>query len=344
MKRILLFCTIVIVFNCLNSSSLFGQASPLFADQTPLKIKLKVSLKDVRKETNDTTYMDGILHYETAGNVWDSIQVSLRTRGDFRLKNCFFPPLRVKIKKKDAKGTLFEGNKSLKLVVPCKKSKDNNGLIVREYMCYKVYELLTPYTFSTRLVDLDFTDQGGKKDSEYQLTGFFIEDDDVVADRFDAKVMENLNLHPKALHDTTAVRHDLFQYFIANIDWSTTFLHNAKIIQTKDPFRNIPLTYDFDQSGFVNASYATLNPEFDMVSVTDRVYRGFCRANNGVVEYVRNQFIGLEGDIDNILNQYKTDMTDKEFAQLQRFVGDFFKIMKNDNLFKSEVLDKCRTN
>lgn len=285
--------------------------------------------------------MDGMLYYEKAPEAWDSIKVKLRTRGDFRLKKCFFAPLRVKIKKKNAKGTLFEGNKALKLVLPCLRSKDNNSLIVKEYMCYKIYEKVTPYSFSTRLLNIDLKDQSGKTEKEYQLTGFFIEDDDLVAKRFHGKVIEDVNLHPRALQDTTAVQLALFQYLIANIDWSTTFYHNTKLIQTREPFRNIPLTYDFDISGFVNPPYATLNPQFNMTSARDRVYRGFCRSDN-VVSYVRNQYIQLEGTVVEILNEYEDSMSKGDFASLEKFVMDFFEVMKDDKLFDQNIIQKCR--
>lgn len=318
--------------------------TPLFASQEPLKIKLHISFKELKKKTNDSTYMDGVLSYEKSDGVWDSIKVDLRTRGDFRLRECFFSPIRVKVNKKDAKGTLFEGNKALKLVLPCKKSKDNNSLVLREYICYKIYETLTPYTFNTRLLSIDLWEGSGKNDKEYLITGFFIEDDDLVAERHGAEVKEKLNLHPLAMHDTTTVRHDLFQFFIANIDWSTTFMHNAKIIQTRDPFRNIPLTYDFDQSGFVDAPYATLNPEFNMTDVQQRIYRGFCRKDNAVVYYVRNQFIELEPRITEILASYQNQFEEKDFASTKRFVDDFFEIMKDDKKFEVEVINKCRSN
>ena len=331
MKKILLFVGLSLVMGSLDAQEI--KNTPLFSSQEPLNIKLKISFKELKKKTNDSTYMDGVLYYEKSKSVWDSITVDLRTRGDFRLKECFFSPIRVKIKKKDAKGTIFEGNKALKLVLPCKKTKDNNTLVLREFICYKIYETLTPYTFNTRLLSIDLWEGSGKNDKEYLISGFFIEDDDLVADRHGAVVKEKLNLHPLAMHDTTTVRHDLFQYFIANIDWSTTFMHNAKIIQTRDPFRNIPLTYDFDQSGFVDAPYAVLNPEFNMTDVKDRVYRGFCREDNAVVYYVRNQFIELEPRIRAILASYQTDFEEKDFASTEKFVAEFFEIMKDDKKF-----------
>ncbi len=337
---------LILTLLSLFGQSLFAQKSeftPLFSQDTPINIKLSISLKDVKKETNDSTYMEGSLHYEKETGVWDSIKVDIRTRGDFRLKQCFFSPLRIKIKKEDAKETLFEGNKALKLVLPCNKSGDNNALIVKEFLCYKIYEAVTPYTFSTRLLNIDFWDLSGKNAKNYQLTGFFIEDDDLVAKRFDAVVKDKSNLHPLAMHDTTVIRHDFFQYLIANIDWSTTFLHNAKIIQTHDPVRNIPLTYDFDQSGFVDAPYGVIHPELGMTNIKDRIYRGFCRSDNNAIFYVRNQYIQLEEPIFAIMNKYKDLLDAKDYASLEKFVLDFYKTFKSDKLFESEILNKCRT-
>ena len=50
-------------------------------------------------------------------------------------------------------------------------------------------------------------------------------------------------------------------------------MHNEKIILTEDPLRYIPLTYDFDMSGFVNAPYAVINPDFEM----DNLFQSFTK-------------------------------------------------------------------
>lgn len=345
MKNTFILCIIYLLTSL--EISVFAQKpgpSPLFSDDTPLDIRLNISLKDIRKETNDTTYMDGLqLHYTDEAGHWDSIPVKIRTRGHFRLNECFFPPLRIKIKKDDAEGTLFEGNKALKLVLPCHKAGDNNQLVIKEFMCYKIYEKITPYTFSTRLVNIDFWDTRGKNPKNYQLAGFLIEDDDLVAERYGGSIKESLNLHPLALHDTSTIRHDFFQYLIANIDWSTTYMHNTKIILATDPIRYIPLTYDFDMSGFVDAPYATVNPEFDMQNVRDRVYRGFCRSNNNIVYYVRDQYIEQEKSVLETIQKYQPMLDEREYESLLGFVNAFFEIMKSDKLFELEIINKCRT-
>ena len=317
------------------------ELTPLFKEEKPLNIKLTVSLKKIRKETNDTTFIASTLYFKDGEKVnWDSIPIRIRARGQFRRENCYFVPMRVKIKKGDAKGTVFEGNKSLKLVLPCNTAKTANSLIVKEYICYQLYEPLTPYTFNTRFLNITL-EELDKKKTTHQLMGFFIEDDDIVADRFHGKEIDSTNLHPLALHDTTSVRHDLFEYWISNTDWSSTFYHNVKIIQNARG-SSVPIPYDFDMAGFVNAPYAKGTPALGTTDSQTRVYRGFCR-NEALVQHVRKEYIALEPKMNEIIAQYQSQLDEKDFASTKRFSDEFFTILKSDQKFKQNILDKCRT-
>ena len=91
----------------------------LFADTSLLPVRLKYSRKQIKKETNDSTYMNSQLSYLTTVNNWETISIKLRARGNFRKKTCFFTPLKMKIKKDNSEGTVFEGEKRLKVVLPC---------------------------------------------------------------------------------------------------------------------------------------------------------------------------------------------------------------------------------
>jgi hypothetical protein len=45
----------------------------------------------------------------------------------------------IKITRKNARGTLFEGNKKLNLVLPCDNNERGNTLILKEFLCYKLF-------------------------------------------------------------------------------------------------------------------------------------------------------------------------------------------------------------
>ncbi|HNB72337.1 MAG TPA: hypothetical protein PLS70_14555, partial [Acidobacteriota bacterium] len=77
---------------------------PLFRDQQPLDLKLRVSIKDIKKKTNDSTYLPSYLYSKSATGTWDSVKIGVRARGIFRRKNCYFAPIRIKVAKTDHKG------------------------------------------------------------------------------------------------------------------------------------------------------------------------------------------------------------------------------------------------
>ncbi len=328
--------TIALHLNAQKSDNI----TALFREEKPLDAKLKVSIKDIKKKTNDSTYLPAVFYTKNETGAWDSIKIEIRSRGMFRLKSCYFPPLRIKSDKKDSKGTVLEGNKSLKLVMPCMNNDDKNAFVLKEYICYKMGEEVMQYYFNTRLVNLEFTEIDGKKTKTSQLVGFLIEDDDLVAKRHHAKVVENLKLHPKALNDTAALRHDFFQLMVANTDWSTTFYHNAKVIY-QAPAKYIPLAYDFDISGFVNPPYAIVNEDLGIASVRERLYRGFCR-KEPTVQFVRQEFLTAEPKIFATVARYEKDFTPKEYNNMKSFVEDFFAMLKNDSKFKKMIVEGCR--
>ena len=327
-------------------SSLSGLAqkdnlTPLFQTQEPLALRLNFSIKEVKKIKNDTIYTASMLHYKNENGQWDSLKIGLRARGNFRRANCSFPPLRLKIKKSDSEKTPFSGNKSLKLVVPCQSGKTYSDLIVKEFICYKLYEVISSYHFSTRLTELSLVDGKGKQAKNYSLTAFLIEDDDLVAKRHKAKMMDELKIHPLRLQDTVSTKHDFFEYMISNSDWSSVEQHNMKVMQLKSE-AYIPLPYDFDMSGVVSAPYSTVSELLETTSVKERVYRGFCRSPE-LFEYTRKEYLQLEPSIKNVVNGFEGQLNAKEITGLNKYLDEFFTILKNEKSFKDNIVQKCRT-
>jgi hypothetical protein len=308
-------------------------------DQIPMKIKLNYSNKNMKKKTTDSTYIETDLNF-LQEDKWNTIPVSLRARGNFRRAKCYFPPIKMKIKKSQTKNTVFNGNKSLKLVLPCKIENENNDNILQEYIAYKIYEIISPYYFKTRRVDVDFTEPKGKKSKSYQLKGFLIEDDSRLAKRFDGRVVEQF-IHPMAMGGLTSVRHAFFQYLIGNTDFSVSFQHNGKLLYTNKEF--LPLPYDFDMTGWVDPSYGFGNPTLGLSSLSERVYRGFKR-DNELMNTVRKQFIDSKVEIVKLVSSYKEEFDNaSEFDKMFGFMQEFFETIEDDGKFQKSILDKART-
>jgi hypothetical protein len=293
----------------------------------------------MKKKTTDSTYIETDLNFFQEDK-WNTIPVSLRARGNFRRAKCYFPPIKMKIKKSQTKNTVFNGNKSLKLVLPCKIENENNDNILQEYIAYKIYEIISPYHFKTRRVDVDFTEPKGKKSKSYQLKGFLIEDDSRLAKRFDGRVVEQF-IHPMAMGGLTSVRHAFFQYLIGNTDFSVSFQHNGKLLYTNKEF--LPLPYDFDMTGWVDPSYGFGNPTLGLSSLSERVYRGFKR-DNELMNTVRTQFIDSKAEIVKLVSSYKEEFDNaSEFDKMFGFMQEFFETIEDDGKFQKSILDKART-
>ncbi len=320
------------------------QVSKLFRDQSILPIKLKYSNKDLKKLTNDSTYVKSNMSYRAEDGSWKLIEVELRVRGNNRLKNCYFPPIKIKLKKENRKGTVFEGNKKLKLVVPCLNNKDKNDYIVKEYMAYKLYEIISPYYFNTRMVNISFTEDKGKKTKTYDLVGFFIEDTKKVAKRHDGKELKRI-IHPLNQDPVTAVQNSFFQFMIGNTDFSIAYQHNEKLLFVNKKI--VPLPYDFDMCGLVDASYSVVSVINDQSlpinSVRDRLYRGFKR-DPKIIQQVRNEFINNKIELLEIVDSLEPLFDDpKKFYQAKNYILSFFDVMTDNAQFNDEITSKLRT-
>lgn len=98
----------------LDKTNTDKQASKLFRSEQILPIKWIYSNREIKKKTNDSTYIKEMLAYKSEDGKWVDLETEIRARGNFRRSNCYFTPLKLKLKKSNTKGTLFKGNKRLK--------------------------------------------------------------------------------------------------------------------------------------------------------------------------------------------------------------------------------------
>ena len=270
----------------------------------------------------------------------DTITARVRVRGNFRKKICYFKPMRLEIRKKQAQNTIFENNRKLKLVVPCQNEKNKDELVYKEFMAYKFFEELSDIHLKTQAVSLKIIELKNGKEIEHTMFAFLVEDDDKVADRHAIKKYPSRRMSPLAVKDSSAINFTLFSYMIGNTDWSLAYQHNTEMFF--DGKRMIAVPYDFDHSGLVNAFYAKPNPMLKISSVTERVYRGLCKRNPQTFNNMRNFYISKEESILNILNGFKENIEVKEFERLSKYINSFYGILKSDTEFKNKILSKCR--
>jgi hypothetical protein len=339
------FAVSLISYQCIYSQNTTSDSTSLFENQEPLEMRMQYSIKNVKKHTNDSTYMSSVLYFKNELSVWDSLQIKLRARGNNRRENCYYVPIRLKLSHLDTKGTLFEGHKKLKVVLPCLIEADNDDYVIKEFMVYKLYEIVSPVYFKTRLASIDFTEEKGQRTKKNELKGILIEDIDNVATRLHGNELKR-RIPPLEQDDLASIQNAFFQFLIGNTDFSTRFLHNGKLIVIGT--RIIPIPYDFDMSGLVNASYAVVSNiqtvTVDITEVTERVYKGYKR-DVLLFNQVRKEFIDHKPKMFEVINNLEIYFKDRnQFLRAKAYVTEFFEILLNDKLFKRYILDQARDN
>ena len=314
----------------------------LFDSEDILELTLTSDLTVVRKDIGEKrTYHPANISYQNEEGDLVSIDLKVKTRGNSRRsKNmCNFPPLRLNFKKDNTSATIFEGQDKLKLVVHCQENDEEyKEYMIREYLVYKAYELLSDMSFRVRLFKIKYVDTGGKK-KQTERYGFIIEDQRFLAERLGGTMLKDKKIHAESMDKTNVDIVSVFQYMIGNLDWSVKENHNMKLCYIEG---NLPycIPYDFDLTGIVHTEYA-LPPEMLPVnSVRNRLFRGYCRTAEEfettfkVFLEIKEELYKLYQDSDLLSNQY--------IKSTLKYLDDFYEVINDPKLVKREFLKKCR--
>ena len=321
------------------------EPAPLFATDEAIELTLTADfsqLDDDRRESPERPATVTVTH---AGGEEVTIEAKLRTRGRFRLDktNCTFPPLRLNLKKKQTKGTEFEGQDKLKIVAPCRPNRGSyEQLVLNEYLAYRSYSMITPTSFDVRLARITYVDESGDDDPFTRLA-FFIEDDDALSARvgmgsevFDIPEGKNL---PHGIFEPVATQTmAIFQYMIGNTDWSDVAGHNVEVLGISGIA--LPVPYDFDFSGIVDAPYSTPDPSLGLKRVRDRMYRGWCSGNLDP-EPILERFRAAEADIMALYRDFPY-LEDGERNRSVRYLKAFFEDIATPERAGRQFLRHCR--
>jgi hypothetical protein len=325
-----------------------GEPLPLFQDDEVVKAVLTAPIAQAFSQKNNGTriYLPGQWSYvDEAGNN-QKLDVSIRTRGHFRREHCDRAPLQLNFKKKQVAGTLFDGQNKLKLVAPCFRGSEYQRLIILEYLAYKSLEILTDYSFKTRLIRLGYVDSEEKLKPWTSLT-FVIEDDSDMASRLELERARVTSVEFAELDREKAALAELFQLLIGNTDYSVLkgeeenkCCHNSEILVDNESGLKIPVPYDFDMSGMVDAPYAGPAQHVPIESVTDRYYLGLCHPP-GIVEAEIVKLQGKQDEIVELFEQFPALSTLNRNHAL-KYINEFYRILESEKQSRSKIYDQCR--
>lgn len=317
-----LFCLILLFVSAfpVNAQDSFGD---LFESEEILELTLEGNLRPLmRDRSSDPDYREMKLLYKNEDSEIVSQDLRVKTRGKFRRLNCANPPLWFNFKKHDLpENSPFLGYSKMKVVIPC----DGEKYVLREFLTYKMYNLLTDYSFRVRLIRLGYHDTRRDRVTE-PVYAFLIEDEDDVAERNMAGLYKRNNLRPEMVHEEAFFRMSVFSYMIGNTDWSIQYQHNLKILFLNEEKEFLAVPYDFDLVGLVSSPYAVPAPALKLRSVRERVYRGYCLDDLDILQPTFQQFREQKSELYATITQ--NPLLEKDYIEWAiEYLDEFYEVI-----------------
>ena len=325
------------------------EKAPLFQDNEVIKAVITAPIAQAYEQRNQEVriYFPGQWTYIDGDGESQRLDVSIRTRGNFRRENCKLPPLQLNFKKSQVKGTQFKGQDKLKVVAPCERGKGAQQDVLREYLAYRIYEVLTDRSFGTRLMRLSYIDSDQKLASWTHLV-FVIEDDGDVAKRLDFDKLRVAYNEFDQLDQSTTALAELFQLMIGNNDYSVLkgaegkyCCHNIEMfIDEETADKRIAVPFDFDMSGLVDAKYAAPPSYIPIKSVRTRYFRGLCQPRDVLdttidrIRSKRDEIMALIDETEGLSRLSRNRVT--------KYLTNYYKFLDDSEALKTGVIDRCR--
>ena len=300
----------------------------LFGNDKALELVIESDFKKFIRDKDKDKYQDALLHHPLNDTTVVKRVVRIKPRGVFRKKYCSVPPIKLNFKHTDLYVNSVQQLEKMKVVSECKTSVSYEEYVLREYLGYKLYQLLSDKSFKVKLLQLTTINTGSKKRKSNTSYAFLIEEIDDLAKRTNLDYLDIETASSENVIDENMAMIAMFQYMIGNTDWSVAGAHNLKLLKGSHP-KAYAVPYDFDYSGLVNASYAVPTPGLGISSVRTRYFKCPCYSGDvfrQTIEEFKKQKSSMLEAIDNfpyLSGGSKNDM--------KNFILGYFKQIEGKN-------------
>jgi hypothetical protein len=313
----------------------------LFDNASILEISLQGNVRDLLNDRAEQPQSHPItIAYKEDDSSPHNLTANAKTRGHFRKmkENCIYPPILLHfIKSDELNKSVFRKQDKYKLVMPCR----GDEYVVREWLVYKIYNLVTPKSFQAKLVKVKIEDTKSKRD-QLPFYGILLEDDKKMAKRNNNISIER-KLRPEQADTDAFLKMAVFEYLIGNTDWSVQYLQNIKLVAPDSNGTATTVPYDFDHSGLVNAPYARPAEELQMRSVLERRYRGYCVKNMKQFDASIALFNRIKKDIYRLYTDCAW-LDEKYKKSTLTYLDEFYVTINNPNAMQKEFGYPCDPN
>ena len=332
----------------LGAGAIAAGETPLFNSAEMLKAALSAPLEQAysQKKLENRLYLDGTWSFREGAETV-RLPVKIRTRGNYRREVCSLPPLQLNFRKQELKGTVLQGQNKIKMVSPCKTGEKYQQLVYLEHLVYELFALFSEHHFRTRLVEVGYADSA-QPEEHWTSTNFLIEDSDDMAARSGMKEVEIVSSQRVQMDLQQTALVEIFQYMIGNVDYSTlksppdsNCCHNVKLIAPQGAETGfIPVPYDFDSAGIINAPYANVPAQVPIKSVTQRYFTGWCKEERRYREAIAR--IGQQREAAIALFA-ESPLLEKNYRKKAvKYLQKFYDQVENEGKVDRYIIGRCR--
>ncbi|MEX0330074.1 MAG: hypothetical protein AB3N64_01505 [Puniceicoccaceae bacterium] len=323
-----------------------GVAVAFFDEDEPVQFQLTAPLAQLKRQRGENPDWLEALVMTTDGNGAEiTLDAKIHARGNFRRKrsSCGFPSYWMNFRKKQVRGTVFDGLNKVKVVAHCREGRRSFApFIYREYLAYKTYNLLTDKSFRVRLAEVEYVDERGRISPRTEVA-FFIEPVGIFAKRHKAKQVKERYILPDLYDPYLLSLAEMFQFMIGNTDFSFlasdgSCCHNAKAYETPEGY--LPVPYDFDVTGLVDVPYARVNPTLKTKSVRDRFYRGLT-TDPDIFDKVLESFMAKKEAIMELWENTPY-LEGKDKTNAIAYIEEFYAIIEDPDLREKRIHKRMR--
>lgn len=310
-----------------------------FLDENVIEVTLTTDIKRLRTEKKFPTYQTAHIRMRFSDSTIISEEIQVQPRGEFRKANCDIASLRLNFK--TPASPKLSPLKKLKMVGGCRPTPADDELLLKEYLTYKIYNLITIMSFRVRLMRVTYKDSKQRAKS-YTQHAFLIEDMTDLAERNNCIEVTNRQFLTEETNRQQMTLVNLFQYMIGNTDWAVPTYHNMKLMVPKIDTLAAPyaVPYDFDYCGIVDAAYAIPHEALNISSVKERLYRGFPRTMHEL-EVAIEVFKERKSSIMYMVNNFSL-LREKVRKDMAIYLEDFYKILESKRSVKALFIDNAR--
>ncbi len=297
-----------------------------------LKMTIITDIDRMLADKKEELWQNGILeayHNDEFNRSWD---IKLRARGNMRKLSCGFPPLKIDFSKSTLKYLGFSQHDKLKLVLPCNDESEYQQNLYKEYLCYKLYEVIDSLSIRVRLVDIELADNKSK--TVYDLVGFSIEDDKDYTARTGGKIVKKGTVTSGAFARDHILKFSLFQLMIMNQDWGFSKKHNIKIVSLPNQENVHVVPYDFDYAGIVDQPYAALADELSFLkNLKDKFFR-ISDANLEEVQEARKFYLSIRDELLAVIDDSDEILNKANRKKMKSDILDFYELLEDQSAWE----------